>query len=104
MFDNCVFPKASEQASIMLSSGKNVTVKNSIIAKSGASQINFGSIYINSSSGTYLYAAGQSSNASRSSWTDAQKLEALQTSSIDLSIGNTFTDDLTTGNALILID
>jgi hypothetical protein len=104
MFDNCIFSKAAARATIGISSGKNVTIKNSTIPKSGASQLNYGSIYINSANGpSAIYATGQSFNASRSSWTDEEKLASLETS-IDLSIGNTFTDDASTGNPVILID
>jgi len=104
MFDNCIFSKAAARATIGISSGKNVTIKNSTIPKSGASQLNFGSIYINSANGpSTIYASGQILNTDRVNWTDAQKLASLETS-IDLSGNNTFTDDLSTGNAIILID
>jgi predicted RNA-binding protein with TRAM domain len=103
IFDNCVFARPSANQPISLASCKNVVIKNCTIPKGGASQLNWCSILINSTSGAYVYATGASRNPSRSTWTDVQKLEALE-SSVDLSEGNTFTDDVTGGYALIKID
>ena len=103
MFDNCVFAKPSANPPISIVSGKNVTIKNCTIPKGGSSQLNWSSISIFPTSSAYIYATGSSRNPTRSSWTDAQKLEALDVS-VDLSEGNTFTDDATGGYPLIRVE
>ena len=90
-----MFPKPSARSPITISSGKNVTIKNCIIPKGGASQLNYGSMYINSANGpSAIYAGGQSLNTSRISWTDAEKFASLETLAINLSENNTVLFDL----------
>jgi hypothetical protein len=96
-----------------MTSCKNVIIKNCTIPRSGSSTLNYGSVYINTSYGArdiYRPSAGLLANAlapgipstnqvaptfntNRDSWTDTQKLDAVKTLNIDLSLNNTFTDD-----------
>lgn len=113
-FDGCTFARVTDRATIGITSCKNVTIKNCTIPRSGSSLLNYGSVYINTGYGARdvyrpstglaqnALAAGIPSstltapgfNATRNGWTDAQKLEAVKTTNIDMSLNNTFTDDV----------
>lgn len=108
-FDGCTFARVTDRATIGMTSAKNVTIKNCTIPRSGANQLNWGSIYINSSNGPRdIYRLSTptppSFNANRDNWTDEQKLAAVKTENIDLSLNNTFTDEAGVGTAMIHID
>uniref|UniRef100_A0A6C0DAR2 Fibronectin type-III domain-containing protein n=1 Tax=viral metagenome TaxID=1070528 RepID=A0A6C0DAR2_9ZZZZ len=93
-FDGCTFARVSARATIGMSSCKNVTIKNCTIPRSGTTLTGYGSIYISTSNGPRdIYATSATYNNTRAGWTDAQKLDAVKTQNIDLSLNNTFTDD-----------
>ena len=113
-FDGCTFARVTERATIGMTSCKNVTIKNCTIPRSGSSLLNYGSVYINTGYGArdiYRPSTGLAQNAlaagipssvltapgfntTRNGWTDAQKLDAVKTTNIDISLNNTFTDDV----------
>ena len=93
-FDGCTFARVTGRASVGMVSCKNVTIKNCTIPRSGTTLTGYGSIYIGTSNGPRdIYATSATYNNTRSGWTDAQKLDAVKSANIDLSLNNTFTDD-----------
>lgn len=100
-FDGCTFPRVTTRASIGMVSCKNVTIKNCTVPRSGTTQTGYGSIYIGTSNGPrdiYNFTGSgitpqPTFNNNRSGWTAAEKMLALKSTNIDLSLNNTFTDD-----------